>query len=259
MNEKETVSGNPRKPIHKKEKIMIQGKLIPITNVKNAIAAIQYLHTRPLQEMVGLGLIYGQPGVGKSRLAKMIAIQEGYIYIRLDATTSARSFLASLYKWCQRKEGVNVESVYGSSALILSKIVDILKRKPYTIIVDEIDYAFGKKELLGTIRDIVDHTFSVVLMIGESTAKEDLLIANAHYFDRCNAFVRFELLSRKDTGIYLAAVSEVAIDNDLIDHVYQKTTGNLRNVVNELRKIESLAKKGKLLSVTMKDYQESAA
>ncbi len=238
---------------------MIQGKLIPITNVKNAVAAIQYLHTRPLQEMVGLGLIYGQPGVGKSRLAKMIAIQEGYIYIRLDATSTARSFLADLYRWCQRKEGINIENVYGSSALVLRRIVDILKRKPHTLIVDEIDYAFGNKRLLGSIRDIVDHTFAVIIMVGMGTAKEELLCANAHYFDRCNAFVRFEPLTRKDAGIYLSAVSEVAMDRDVIDHIYKKANGTMRIMVTELRKIESLAKKGKLTSITMKDYHEGAA
>lgn len=222
---------------------MKQGLLVTTKNAVRIKNAVNYLHNRPMQEMVGLGLVYGAPGLGKSRVCKQLAIQEGYIYIRLDATTTARSFLQKLYKHILYKENIEKEHVRGSSAAVLEKILDVLRRYPYTIVVDEIDYAFRKKDLLGSIRDIVDHSFSVVLLVGMANAREELLKANAHYFDRCNAFVQLQPLEKSDVASYLAAVSDVKLDSDLIDYIYRKTSGNMRRIVKELRRIEAIAKK----------------
>jgi Cdc6-like AAA superfamily ATPase len=232
-----------------KEKPMKEGLLIETVNALKIKNAIKYLETRPLSEMVGLGLVYGQPGLGKSRVTKQMAIQEGYIYIRLDATSTARSFLTKLYKRVMYKRSEQIEYVKGSSAFIMQSVIDMLSKTPYSIVVDEIDYAFRKRDLLGTIRDIVDHTFSIVLIVGMADAKDELLRANAHYFDRCNAFVHLQPLTKKDVGLYLSSVSDVKMDQKLVDHIFEKTLGNVRQIVKQLRKIEALAKKHKTSSI----------
>jgi len=43
------------------------------------------LMNRPKTEMVGLGLIYGKPGLGKTTYASRIAFMRGYIYMRLGS------------------------------------------------------------------------------------------------------------------------------------------------------------------------------
>ena len=59
--------------------------------------------------------------------------------------------------------------------MILQDIKRILDEHPNTVIVvDEIDYAFGNRKLLGTIRDIVDETVSVIILIGMQNAHTEL-------------------------------------------------------------------------------------
>jgi hypothetical protein len=45
---------------------MKQGKLITTANVVKADRAIEYLQRRPKLELVGLGLVYGKPGLGRA-------------------------------------------------------------------------------------------------------------------------------------------------------------------------------------------------
>ncbi len=48
---------------------MKQGTLVRTQNVIAADKCIEYLLTRPKLEMVGLGLLYGRPGLGKTTYA----------------------------------------------------------------------------------------------------------------------------------------------------------------------------------------------
>ncbi|MDD3949242.1 MAG: AAA family ATPase [Anaerolineaceae bacterium] len=56
------------------------------------------------------------------------------------------------------------------------------------IVIDEIDYAFKHESLLGTIRDIVDQTMCIVILVGMQSAKDRLAQINPHYFDCCSCF-----------------------------------------------------------------------
>ena len=69
---------------------MKQNKLVKISNVVEADQCIQYLLRRPKMEMVGLGLIYGRPGLGKTTYAQRIAFQRNYVYLRLESMTTPK-------------------------------------------------------------------------------------------------------------------------------------------------------------------------
>ena len=56
---------------------MKQGTLVRTQNVIAADKCIEYLQTRPKLEMVGLGLLYGRPGLGKTTYASRIAFSQG--------------------------------------------------------------------------------------------------------------------------------------------------------------------------------------
>ncbi|HNQ43201.1 MAG TPA: AAA family ATPase, partial [Candidatus Cloacimonadota bacterium] len=75
---------------------MKQGKLVPITNVQKADRCIDFLLNRPRMEMVGLGMLYGRPGLGKTTYARRIAFTCGYVYLRLEATTTPKTFAKEL-------------------------------------------------------------------------------------------------------------------------------------------------------------------
>ncbi|MCD4819855.1 MAG: TniB family NTP-binding protein [Candidatus Cloacimonetes bacterium] len=213
-------------------------------NVQKANELLEYLQKRPKTEMVGLGLIYGEPGLGKSRFARQAAIQNDYIYFRLEATMTAKSFTGRLLERIYYHFGMPKIGVRGTANEIFHRSLEILKNFENTIIViDEIDYAFKNKKILGSIRDIVDETLSIVVLVGMADAKEKLLSADVHYFDRCNFFCEFKSLQTDDLILLCDAVCDINVDKTVIRHIAKKTKGNIRKFIKSLYSLESLAEK----------------
>lgn len=75
---------------------MVQGNLIQTINVIKAQECIDFLLTRPKQEIVGLGMLYGKPGLGKTTFATRTAFRNGYTYLRLEATSTPKTFAKEL-------------------------------------------------------------------------------------------------------------------------------------------------------------------
>ncbi len=216
--------------------------LVKTKNVIRAYDLFDYLIKRPKTEMVGLGLIYGPPGLGKSRFARQSAIQNDYIYFRLEATMTAKSFAGRLLERIYYHFGMPKIGVRGTANDIFQRCVDILSNFENTVIViDEIDYAFKNKKILGSIRDIVDQTLSIVVLVGMSDAKESLLSADAHYFDRCNFFCQFKPLEIDDLILLCKEVCEVKVDDTVIQFIARKTKGNIRKFIKSLYSLENLA------------------
>ena len=217
--------------------------LARIKNVKRAEELFIYLKNRPKTEMVGLGLMYGPPGLGKSRYARQTAIQNDYIYLRLEATMTAKTFAIKLLKMIHYHFGMPEMKIRGTTNEIFSRIVDILQNyDDVVIVIDEIDYAFKSKKILGSIRDIVDETLTIVVLVGMADAKEKLLLADSHYFDRCNFFCEFKKLDANDINLLCKEISEVKLKPKLIDYLSKKTQGNIRKLVKSLYSIEEIAK-----------------
>lgn len=212
-------------------------------NVVNGQKMIQYLLNRPKTEMVGLGMIYGQPGLGKSRFAKQQAIMNDYVYLRLEASMAPKSFLIRLLEAIKTHLGMSKTSIYGSTNDIYHRILDILKSYDnLVIIIDEIDYAFDNKKILGSIRDIVDQTLCVIILVGMSDARERLLMADAHYFDRCNYFCEFQEISEDDIRLLCNEIPDVKIEDKIVSFLRKVTKGNLRKLMKALYSIETTSK-----------------
>lgn len=216
--------------------------LVKTRNVLEAENLIDYLLERPKTEMVGLGLIYGQPGLGKSRFARQTAIQNDYIYLRLEATMTGKSFAIKLLEVIRYHLGMSQLAIRGTANEVFNKSLSILRNYDNkVIIIDEIDYAFKSKKILGSIRDIVDETLSVIVLVGMANAKEMLLKADAHYFDRCNYFCEFKELSEMDIRNICNQISDVKIDESIIRIIKKKTKGNIRKLIKALYTIENSA------------------
>lgn len=225
-------------------------------NVAKARETLHYLLTRPRSEMVGLGLIYGAPGLGKTRFAMRTAFSQGYIYLRLDSTMTQRAFLAKLLASLQYMYSVPAP-IRGGAAKLYADVTELLVSAPDTVIfIDEIDYAFRKKELLGSIRDLVDDTLVTIVLIGMQDAKNNLLRANAHYFDRCNSFCEFTALTPQDTAAICKEAGEVDMDADVCVWIHKKSAGTVRKMVKMVDWVERLAKEKGLKKVSMGDLDE---
>ena len=124
---------------------MKPNKLVQIKNVVRADACIQFLMNRPKTEMVGLGLIYGKPGLGKTTYASRIAYMRGYICMRLESTTTPKSFAVDLLTALYRRFGLGEIIPSGTTNNIFKYCLNLLDDNPETVIViDEMEQELVK-------------------------------------------------------------------------------------------------------------------
>lgn len=221
---------------------MKQGKLVRIANVVEADECVSFLLNRPKLEMVGLGLIYGRPGLGKTTYATRAAFSKGYVYVRLEATTTAKTFAKQLLTTLYHKFGLNDCVPQGSTNTLFQTCTALLESHEDTvIIVDEIDYAFKDEKLLGAIRDIVDETLAVVILIGMQNAKDKLSQINEYYFDRCNSFLEFQPVSKADVKQMAEQMLEVEVNDQLVNYIHFNCCGNLRKAMKVMHILEQNA------------------
>ena len=219
---------------------MKQGKLITTANVVKADRAIAYLQRRPKLELVGLGLVYGKPGLGKSTWASRTAFSKGYIYLRLESTTTPKNFAQRLLSSLASRYNYGNVPTCGATNTIFKRCMAILENhEDAVIIVDEIDYAFSNKQLLGAIRDIVDETLTIVILVGMQNAKEKLLQVNEYYFDRCNVFCEFSCSDKKDISELCRQVMDKTPNEAMKEMIYRESTGNLRRAVKLIYGVEN--------------------
>jgi len=219
---------------------MKQGKLITTANVVKADRAIEYLRKRPKLELVGLGLVYGKPGLGKSTWASRTAFSKGYIYLRLESTTTPKNFAQRLLSSLASRYNYGNVPTCGATNTIFKRCMAILENhEDAVIIVDEIDYAFSNKQLLGAIRDIVDETLAIVILVGMQNAKEKLLQVNEYYFDRCNVFCEFSSSDKKDISELCRQVMDKTPNEAMKEMIYRESTGNFRRAVKLIYGVEN--------------------
>lgn len=235
---------------------MKEGKLARLGNVVKADQCVDYLLSRPKLEMVGLGLIYGHPGLGKTTYAQRMAYSRGYVYLRLESMMTAKTFAVALKGALMRHLGLGEQIIAASASNIFCSVLGLLSEHPeVVIVVDEIDYAFREPKILGALRDIVDETLCVVILVGMQNAKERLHQINRYYFDRCGVFCEFKAPSKKDLAILAATVMEVQFGEDIVDYLMSRNQGTLRDTIKLMHSLESVARAKKLERINVRDLE----
>jgi replication-associated recombination protein RarA len=233
---------------------MKQGTLVRTLNVIAADKHIEYLLNRPKMEMVGLGLLYGKPGLGKTTYASRMAFSKGYVYLRLEATTTPKSFATDLLTALYKRFGMGEYIPYGTANNLYKHCIVAIEANPGTIIIiDEIDYAFRHPQLLGSIRDIVDQTTAVVILVGMQNAKDRLNQINEYYFDRCNMFYEFQSLAKQDIAQLCKEILEVPFSPEVIDYIHFHSCGNLRKAMKLIHSVEEMGFQKQLSQVNQTD------
>lgn len=239
---------------------------ITTNNVKRAMAEIKKLLARPKHEMVGLGMIYGDPGLGKSRLAKYMAYRKGFIYIRLEASETAKSFSQKLWKGLKYQLNLTTDPTNeqgnapsGSTNSLIGQCIRILMDAPDSVImIDEFDNALPNRELRESIRDIVDQTFATVILIGMSGVREKLERTNQHFFDRSNFFCEFHPLSLEDVAEICKYVCEFELSPKLIETAAKVSDGQFRKLIKTIMLFEDKIQNKQAVALSATDMKEIA-
>ena len=213
---------------------------VKTTNVKNFIGLVENLTNKP-KNIPKMGLVYGEPGLGKSQTALWLACKYDAIYLRATNLMTGRWLLEEI-----AKDMDEIPRYLTSDNFNL--IVQKLKQKPQLIIVDEIDYLMNNLKTIEILRDIHDETDCPIIFVGLGLAHKKLE-RYKHLFDRFSEIVKFETFGVNDLSQIVSQLSEVTFTPDAVEYIHSKFN-RFRQIVQLINQMETFAKDNNLTEIT---------
>ena len=213
---------------------------IKTQNVKNFIGLVENLINKP-KNIPKMGLVYGEPGLGKSQTALWLACKYDAIYLRATNLMTGRWLLEELVK-----ELDEIPRFLTSDNFNL--VVKKLKQKPQIIFIDEIDYLINNYKTIETLRDIHDETGCPIIFIGMGLAHRKLE-RYKHLYDRFSEILKFETFGVNDLSQIIGQLSEITFTPDAIEYIHSKFN-RFRQIVQLINQMETFAKDNNLAEIT---------
>lgn len=235
-------------------------------NVQRGLDCLSYVLSRPVANQVGLAMIYGRPGLGKTQFSQRYAIENDYVYLSALKASTPKSFTVELLSHLRRRyEPERNDQIIGPKARLFRDILDTLNlhttrlHQP-VILIDEVDNIihYPHEEIIGMLRDIADNTVASVVLIGMQDLREKVMKLNSHYYNRFIYFAEFKPLDAADVALMCKELADITITPDLAIFTSEKNqaNGDARKVVKAIRLYEEIAQKLSLSSLDLKTYQK---
>ena len=213
---------------------------VKTTNVKNFIGLVENLINKP-KNIPKMGLIYGEPGLGKSQTALWLACKYDGIYLRASNLMTGRWLLEEIVKGLDEIPRFLSSDNYN---LVVKK----LKQNPQIIFIDEIDYLMNNYKSIETLRDIHDETGCPIIFIGMGLAHRKLE-RYKHLYDRFSEILKFESFRVNDLSQIIGQLSELPFTPDSIEYIHTKYN-RFRQIVQLINQMETFAKDNNLTEIT---------
>ena len=214
---------------------------IKTQNVKNFIGLVENLINKP-KNIPKMGLVYGEPGLGKSQTALWLACKYDGIYLRASNLMTGRWLLEEMVK-----ELDEIPRFLTSDNFNI--LVKKLKQNPQIIFVDEIDYLINNYKTIETLRDIHDETGCPIIFIGMGLAHRKLE-RYKHLYDRFSEILKFETFGINDLSQIIGQLSKIPFTPDAIEYIHSKYN-RFRQIVQLINQIETFSKDNNLAEINM--------
>ena len=210
-------------------------------NVKNFIGLAENLINKP-KNIPKMGLVYGEPGLGKSQTALWLACKYDGIYLRASNLMTGRWLLEEMVK-----ELDEIPRFLTSDNFNI--IVKKLKQNPQVIFIDEIDYLMNNYKTVEILRDIHDETGSPIIFIGMGLVHRKFE-RYKHLYDRFSEILKFETFGVNDLSQIIGHLSEITFTPDAIEYIHTKFN-RFRQIVQLINQMETFAKDNNLAEINM--------
>ena len=213
---------------------------VKTNNVKRFITMMNNLQNRA-EGVPGMGLVYGEPGLGKTQAIKWWAFKNDAILIRCNQMMSARWLLKEILDYMSEIKPYSISDAF-------DEVIRNLIQTPRVLIVDEVDYlTMDKNKSIEILRDIHDKTNIPVVLVGMTNAHSRLK-KFSHLYDRLSEIVKFERFSKADIKTIVKELSEIELTDCAIKYIYSNLN-RFRQIVKVINKAETIAKANGLNSI----------
>lgn len=214
---------------------------VKTTNVKNFIGLVENLINKP-KNIPKMGLVYGDPGLGKSQTALWLACKYDGIYLRASNLMTGRWLLEEVVK-----ELDEIPRFLTSDNFNI--VVKKLKKNPQIIFIDEIDYLMNNYKTVETLRDIHDKTECPIVFVGMSLVHKKLE-RYKHLYDRFSEIVKFESFGVADLKQIFDGLSKFPFTTESIEYIHPKYN-RFRQIVQLINQLEIYAKDNGITEYTL--------
>ena len=214
-------------------------------NVKNFIGLVENLQNKP-KNIPKMGLVYGEPGLGKSQTALWLACKYDGIYIRASNLMTSRWLVEEIVREMDELPRYLTSDNFN---VVISKLI----QKPKIIFVDEIDYLMNNYKSVETLRDIHDKTDCPIVFVGMGLAHRKLE-RYRHLYDRFSEIVKFETFGVEDLSQIFSQLSEIPFTPDSIEYIHKKYN-RFRQIVQLINQMEIFAKDNNLTEINLEVIQ----
>lgn len=202
-------------------------------NVKRFVSLMEELQKLP-PNIPKLALVYGEHGLGKTHSIIWWATRNDAIYVRANNEMTQNGLLKAIVEELGERAYFYMQENYN---LILKH----LKQNPQIVIVDEVDYLVGSKNVIEILRDIQDNTGVPIILVGMG-AMDKKIARFKHFEDRIYQKIKFEHFSPDDIKEILEQITEIKFTEDAILYLFTRTN-QFRQLVKLLEKIEKLSQR----------------
>ena len=227
------------------KEVLMHKLFVKTRNVKNFIGLMNNLIDKS-NEVPKMGLIYGDPGLGKTQTAVWWATNNDAVYVRAQNKMTCR--------WLLEKIVYELgESPSRKMADLIEQCITHLRLKPQVIIIDEVDYLINRHRIVETLRDLHDLTGVPIVLIGMQEAKTKLG-KYRHLYDRISEIIEFKSFSKDDLDVIVEELSEIKITDEAKEIFFEKTN-RFRQVIKWISLLENLAKTNGLNKIDVKQVK----
>lgn len=213
---------------------------VKTNNVKRFITMMNNLQNRA-EGVPGMGLVYGEPGLGKTQAIKWWAFKNDAILIRCNQMMSARWLLKEILDYMSEIKPYSISDSF-------DEVIRNLILTPRILLVDEVDYlTMNKNKSIEILRDIHDKANIPVVLVGMTNAHSRLK-KFSHLYDRLSEIVKFERFSKADIKTIVKELSEIELTDCAIKYIYSNLN-RFRQIVKVINKAETIAKANGLSSI----------
>lgn len=209
-------------------------------NVRGFIGLIENLLNKPAN-IPKMGLIYGEPGLGKSKTALWLAVKYDGIYLRCNNLMTGRWLLEELARELDEFPRYLTSDIFNQC---IKKLIE----KPQIIIVDEIDYLAGEKKSIETLRDIHDKTGVPIILAGMGLVNKKLE-KYRHLYDRFSEIFKYRAFSKTDVKEIIEHLSEVPVIDEAIKLIHSKYN-RFRQIIGTINTLEKIANDNSIEIIT---------
>ena len=208
------------------------------------------------QQYVGLGIVVGKSGYGKTHTLKHYAKMPRVAYIECDDTMGARDLIEAI------ERALGIPNGYGSIWKRINGIRDFCNtNKGYLIIIDEADKLISKytQKKMEILRGIFDQSDVGMVIAGEPRLEAQIKSYLARFENRIDFFVSLHGLSKAEVESFLEGydITEDAL-TELKIRACNAQTGCFRLLDRTLNNVIRILEETGETTVTLKIIEQAS-